>query len=128
MIWVFCLFILRNIFDWTCYLFLMVVIVTHVADIIHHSEPVARAHINLMAITIILLWIRLMKCARPFSLVGKYMLLQNSTDQRPVAELLLSRPICPPFTNFTQKDYWISYQAPPNQIEDFKTFIAKFNI
>ena len=61
----------RNIFDWLCYILLLVDICTHVADVISHSEAVARAHIRLMAITIILLWLRLMKNARAFALLGK---------------------------------------------------------
>lgn len=61
----------RNIFDWLCYILLLVDICTHVVDVISHSEGVARAHIRLMAVTIILLWLRLMKNARAFALLGK---------------------------------------------------------
>ena len=63
--------ICRNIFDWLCYILLLVDICTHVADVLSHSEVLARAHIRLMAITIILLWLRLMKNARAFALLGK---------------------------------------------------------
>lgn len=61
----------RNIFDWACYILLLVDILTHIADILAHSEGLARAHIRIMAITIILLWLRLMKNARAFALLGK---------------------------------------------------------
>lgn len=64
-----------NIFDWVCYTSLFVVIVTHIIDIVAHSEEMARLHISVMAITIILLWLRLMKCARSFSLIGPFIVI-----------------------------------------------------
>ncbi|XP_052106830.1 transient receptor potential cation channel subfamily A member 1-like isoform X4 [Mytilus californianus] len=64
-----------NIFDWTCYLFLMVCIATHIADVVDHKTDVARAHIRLMAVTIILLWLRLMKNVRCFSLLGPFIVM-----------------------------------------------------
>ena len=65
----------RNIFDWICYIFLLVCISTHLADIIQHTTTIARAHIRLMAVTIILLWLRLMKVVRCFTLLGKLVFL-----------------------------------------------------
>ncbi|CAG5133070.1 unnamed protein product, partial [Candidula unifasciata] len=59
-----------NIFDWICYIMLLVCIATHVADIISHTEILARLHIRFMAATIILLWLRLMKNARAFAILG----------------------------------------------------------
>ncbi|XP_060072617.1 transient receptor potential cation channel subfamily V member 3-like [Ylistrum balloti] len=64
-----------NVFDWVCYGFLFFVIITHIVDIIHHSEDLARLHISVMAITIILLWVRLAKSARPFSLIGPFIVI-----------------------------------------------------
>ncbi|KAJ8306387.1 hypothetical protein KUTeg_016932 [Tegillarca granosa] len=64
-----------NIFDWVCYTFLLVCIATHFADIISHTEELARQHIRIMAITIILLWIRLFKIARAFSLLGPFIVM-----------------------------------------------------
>ena len=61
----------RNIFDWVCYALLLVVIITHLVDIFHHSNTLARVHIRIMAITIILIWIRLLKNFRAFSLLGE---------------------------------------------------------
>lgn len=62
----------RNIFDWICYVFLIASITTHLVDIFVHSETLARAHIRIMSVTIILLWLRLMKVARAFALLGKW--------------------------------------------------------
>ncbi|KAK7492930.1 hypothetical protein BaRGS_00015877 [Batillaria attramentaria] len=64
-----------NIFDWLCYILLFVDIATHVADIVAHSETMARAHIRLMALTIIMLWLRLMKNARAFALLGPFIVM-----------------------------------------------------
>ncbi|GFS22479.1 transient receptor potential cation channel subfamily V member 1-like isoform X2 [Elysia marginata] len=64
-----------NIFDWLCYIMLIVCMITHIVDIARHSEQVARAHIRLMAVTIILLWLRLMKNARAFALLGPFIVM-----------------------------------------------------
>ncbi|XP_070196553.1 transient receptor potential cation channel subfamily V member 1-like [Littorina saxatilis] len=64
-----------NIFDWTCYILLLVDIITHVVDVAHHSETLARTHIRFMAVTIILLWLRLMKNARAFTQLGPFIVM-----------------------------------------------------
>lgn len=61
----------RNVFDWLCYILLLASIITHVADVIAHSDLLARWHIRIIAVTIILLWLRLMKNARAFERLGK---------------------------------------------------------
>ncbi|XP_078318077.1 uncharacterized protein LOC111118347 isoform X2 [Crassostrea virginica] len=64
-----------NIFDWICYVFLMASITTHIVDIFVHSDDLARAHIRIMAVTIILLWLRLMKVARAFAVLGPFIVM-----------------------------------------------------
>ncbi|RUS78045.1 hypothetical protein EGW08_014184 [Elysia chlorotica] len=64
-----------NIFDWLCYVMLIICMVTHIADVANHTEKIARAHIRLMAVTIILLWLRLMKNARAFALLGPFIVM-----------------------------------------------------
>lgn len=64
-----------NIFDWICYVFLVASITTHLVDIFKHSETLARAHIRIMSVTIILLWLRLMKVARAFALLGPFIVM-----------------------------------------------------
>ncbi|XP_033737812.1 transient receptor potential cation channel subfamily V member 2-like [Pecten maximus] len=59
-----------NVFDWVCYGMQGICIISHLADVIRHSEEAARFHINFMALTLILLWLRLAKCARPFKRLG----------------------------------------------------------
>ncbi|KAH9499868.1 hypothetical protein Btru_076794 [Bulinus truncatus] len=64
-----------NIFDWLCYIALLICMATHVADILDHSEVLARVHIRLLAVTIILLWLQLMKQARAFELLGPFIVM-----------------------------------------------------
>ncbi|XP_041358930.1 transient receptor potential cation channel subfamily V member 3-like isoform X1 [Gigantopelta aegis] len=64
-----------NIFDWLCYFLLLVSIITHLVDIGFHSDEIARSHIRVMSITIILLWLRLMKNARAFSVFGPFIVM-----------------------------------------------------
>ena len=60
----------RNIFDWLCYVLLIICTITHLVDIFKHSPTVARLHVRFMAVTIIAIWIRLMKNIRAYSLLG----------------------------------------------------------
>ncbi|XP_048759096.2 transient receptor potential cation channel subfamily V member 1-like isoform X2 [Ostrea edulis] len=64
-----------NVFDWICYVFLITSIATHIVDIFVHSDDLARAHIRIMSVTIIMLWLRLMKVARAFALLGPFIVM-----------------------------------------------------
>ncbi|ESO84661.1 hypothetical protein LOTGIDRAFT_168525 [Lottia gigantea] len=64
-----------NVFDWTCYFLLTVCVATHIADVIAHSEHLARWHVRFMSFTIIILWLRLMKNARAFTLLGPFIVM-----------------------------------------------------
>ncbi|KAK3576791.1 hypothetical protein CHS0354_002574 [Potamilus streckersoni] len=66
-----------NIFDWICYVFLLTSLATHIADIISHSDALARAHIRIMAVNIILLWVRLMKAVRAFKFLGPFIVIMT---------------------------------------------------
>jgi hypothetical protein len=54
----------RNIFDWVSIILLLVCIGTHIDDIVAHTENKARNHIRVMAVTVILISVRLLKSAR----------------------------------------------------------------
>ncbi|KAI0229397.1 hypothetical protein LSAT2_020202 [Lamellibrachia satsuma] len=64
-----------NIFDWICYALLLVSLLTHVIDVGAHSSFRARLHVRIMAITIILLWLRLMKNLRSFAKLGPFIVM-----------------------------------------------------
>ncbi|XP_069128726.1 uncharacterized protein [Argopecten irradians] len=59
-----------NVFDWVCYGMQGICMISHLADVISHNEVSARFHIDFMALTLIFLWLRLAKCARPFTKLG----------------------------------------------------------
>ncbi|ELU06894.1 hypothetical protein CAPTEDRAFT_184604 [Capitella teleta] len=64
-----------NIFDWICYALLTTCVITHLVDIWAHTNFVARLHIQIMAVTIIVIWLRLMKNARAFSTLGPFIVM-----------------------------------------------------
>ncbi|CAH1253679.1 TRPA1 [Branchiostoma lanceolatum] len=64
-----------NLFDWTLYLLLLVCITLHVVDVFAHSKEVARWHIRIFALTIIIMWLRLMKNARAFKAIGPFIVI-----------------------------------------------------
>ncbi|KAK2177712.1 hypothetical protein NP493_583g02067 [Ridgeia piscesae] len=64
-----------NIFDWICYTLLFVSLLTHIIDVSTHTTFRARVHVRIMAITIILLWLRLMKNLRAFTKLGPFIVM-----------------------------------------------------
>ncbi|XP_052775718.1 uncharacterized protein LOC128213734 isoform X3 [Mya arenaria] len=70
-----------NWFDWICYTLLLAVIGTHIADIISHTDQLARHHIRLTAVVIIFLWLRLMKNIRAFALLGPFVVMLGTMAQ-----------------------------------------------
>ncbi|CAH1772535.1 unnamed protein product [Owenia fusiformis] len=64
-----------NVFDWICYFMLSVCVGTHIGDVFFHTDFLARLHIRIMAVTIILIWLRLMKNARAFATLGPFIVM-----------------------------------------------------
>ena len=62
----------RNFIDIATYLLLSVTIFMHIADILDHSEGLARWTMRVAAIAVILIWVRLLKFARATSLLGDW--------------------------------------------------------
>ncbi|GCC29704.1 hypothetical protein chiPu_0008146 [Chiloscyllium punctatum] len=65
----------RNLFDWMVYLLLFALIATHVVDLVTQSEFIHVAHIRLFAVTIIFLWLRLMKHVRAIRALGPFIVM-----------------------------------------------------
>lgn len=61
---------LWNILDWLTYAMLLIVFITHLADVVRHSEKLAYVHLQLVAITVVPLWLRNMKHLRTFRVLG----------------------------------------------------------
>nr|AAI70078.1 XCAT2 protein [Xenopus laevis] len=65
-----------NIFDWIVYFLLLAVIVTHIADItVQSNTDMHTHHVRIFSVTIIFLWLRLMKHARAIRLLGPFIVM-----------------------------------------------------
>ncbi|XP_053571917.1 transient receptor potential cation channel subfamily V member 6 [Bombina bombina] len=65
-----------NVFDWIVYFLLLAVILTHIADIVVRSNTDLHiSHVRVFAVTIIFLWLRLMKHARAIRLLGPFIVM-----------------------------------------------------
>ncbi|XP_051507002.1 transient receptor potential channel pyrexia-like [Myxocyprinus asiaticus] len=64
-----------NIFDWLVYFLLMAVLGVHVADIFLVSNSLRENSLRLFAVSIIFLWLRLMKHVRAFRAMGPFIVM-----------------------------------------------------
>ncbi|PAA62796.1 hypothetical protein BOX15_Mlig002827g4 [Macrostomum lignano] len=68
-----------NYLDWMCYLLLVASIVSHFVDVGYPGGEgnliVARWHVRIMAANIVLLWVRLLKYAKPFEFFGPFIVM-----------------------------------------------------
>ncbi|XP_064411171.1 transient receptor potential channel pyrexia-like [Latimeria chalumnae] len=65
----------RNVFDWLVYLLLLVIFGIHVADIFIINTQLRLTSLRLFAVTIIFLWLRLMKHVRAFRAMGPFIVM-----------------------------------------------------
>ncbi|CAL8297716.1 unnamed protein product [Merluccius merluccius] len=66
---------LWNIFDWLVYSLLAAVIGVHLADILLVSAALHTASLRLLSVTIIFLWLRLLKHVRAFRVMGPFIVM-----------------------------------------------------
>nr|XP_015218192.1 PREDICTED: transient receptor potential channel pyrexia-like [Lepisosteus oculatus] len=66
---------LWNVFDWLVYLLLMVVFGIHVADIFINNVSLRVNSLRVFAVTLIFLWLRLMKHVRAFRVMGPFIVM-----------------------------------------------------
>ncbi|XP_053189500.1 transient receptor potential channel pyrexia [Scomber japonicus] len=66
---------LWNIFDWLVYTLLAMAFGVHVADVLHPSASLRTDSLRLFSVTIIFLWLRLMKHVRAFRLMGPFIVM-----------------------------------------------------
>ncbi|XP_071335898.1 transient receptor potential channel pyrexia [Trachinotus anak] len=69
---------LWNVFDWLVYSLLTASFSVHMADVIGPSVHLHTASLRLFSITIIFLWLRLMKHVRAFRLMGPFIVMLGS--------------------------------------------------
>ncbi|KAL4232901.1 hypothetical protein ACF0H5_007588 [Mactra antiquata] len=121
-----------NWFDWFCYALLLSVIGTHVADIVHHTDAIARAHIRLTAVVVIFLWLRLMKNIRAFATLGPFVVMVAAmlTDLIRFAFLYFEFYIpyvCAMWMIFGGNKYPVGSAGDPNRTEVTVPGFATFN-
>ncbi|TDH01685.1 hypothetical protein EPR50_G00182890 [Perca flavescens] len=66
---------LWNVFDWLVYSLLAVAFGVHMADVFHPSSSLHTATLRLFSVTVIFLWLRLMKHVRAFRLMGPFIVM-----------------------------------------------------
>ncbi|KAK7140698.1 hypothetical protein R3I94_013090 [Phoxinus phoxinus] len=64
-----------NIFDWLVYLLLLAVLGIHLTDVFLVSEALRQNSLRLFAVSIIFLWLRLMKHVRAFRAMGPFIVM-----------------------------------------------------
>ncbi|XP_072894931.1 uncharacterized protein [Hemitrygon akajei] len=64
-----------NLFDWMVYLLLFALIGTYIADLSMTSESIHTTHIRICAVTIIFLWLRVMKHVRAIRSLGPFIVM-----------------------------------------------------
>ncbi|XP_028279885.1 uncharacterized protein LOC114447691 [Parambassis ranga] len=64
-----------NVFDWLVYSLLMASISVHMVDVFHPSVLLHTISLRLFSITVIFLWLRLMKHVRAFRLMGPFIVM-----------------------------------------------------
>ncbi|XP_039640343.1 transient receptor potential cation channel subfamily A member 1-like isoform X2 [Perca fluviatilis] len=66
---------LWNVFDWLVYCLLAVAFGVHMADVFHPSSSLHTATLRLFSVTVVFLWLRLMKHVRAFRLMGPFIVM-----------------------------------------------------
>ncbi|XP_074503582.1 transient receptor potential cation channel subfamily V member 6 isoform X6 [Sebastes fasciatus] len=69
---------LWNVFDWLVYSLLTVSFSVHVADVFRPSVRLHAASLRLFSVTVVFLWLRLMKHVRAFRLMGPFIVMLGS--------------------------------------------------
>ncbi|XP_041866650.1 transient receptor potential channel pyrexia [Melanotaenia boesemani] len=69
---------LWNVFDWLAYSLLTASFSVHMADVFHPSVTLQTISLRFFSITIIFLWLRLMKHVRAFRLMGPFIVMLGS--------------------------------------------------
>ncbi|XP_013392770.1 uncharacterized protein LOC106160659 isoform X2 [Lingula anatina] len=64
-----------NVFDWICYFSLLISIIIHLVDVFAHTAMLSRWQVRINALSIIIIWLRLMKSAKAFSLLGPFIVM-----------------------------------------------------
>ena len=67
-----------NYFDWVVYIMLIIVIILHIINVVVQNNRYNDVFIRILACTIILVWVRLLKFARPFPAQGPFVVMLDN--------------------------------------------------
>ena len=67
-----------NYLDWVAYLMLIIVIILHIINVVVKSELYNGVFVRIFACTIIIVWVRLLKFARPFPSQGPFVVILDN--------------------------------------------------
>ncbi|XP_040906231.1 transient receptor potential channel pyrexia [Toxotes jaculatrix] len=101
---------LWNIFDWLVYSLLMASFSAHVADVIGPSVHRHTLSLRLFSVTVVFLWLRLMKHVRAFRLMGPFIVMLGSIVGDVMRFLFLYAEIFVPYAC----SFWIIFGGLPS--------------
>ncbi|XP_070697055.1 transient receptor potential channel pyrexia isoform X2 [Pempheris klunzingeri] len=101
---------LWNVFDWLVYSLLAASFGVHVADVIHPSVCLHAVSLRLFAVTVIVLWLRLMKHVRAFRPMGPFIVMLGSIIGDVLRFLFLYAEIFIPYAC----SFWIMFGGLPS--------------
>ncbi|KAF7221355.1 transient receptor potential channel pyrexia [Nothobranchius furzeri] len=96
---------LWNIFDWLVYSLLIASFSVHVTDVLQPSASLHTLSLRLFSISIILLWLRLMKHVRAFRLMGPFIVMLGNIVEDVMRFLFLYAEIFIPYAC----SFWIMF-------------------
>ncbi|KAM9700104.1 uncharacterized protein ACNS7B_003338 isoform 2-T2 [Menidia menidia] len=99
-----------NIFDWLVYFLLAASFSVHMADVVLPSESLHTVSLRLFSITVIFLWLRLMKHVRAFRLMGPFIVMLGSIVGDVLRFLFLYADIFIPYAC----SFWIMFGGSPS--------------
>uniref|UniRef100_A0A3B3UQB0 Si:ch73-193i2.2 n=1 Tax=Poecilia latipinna TaxID=48699 RepID=A0A3B3UQB0_9TELE len=101
---------LRNIFDWLVYSLLTASFCAHLADVLQPSVLLHTLSLRLFSISIIFLWLRLMKHVRAFRLMGPFIVMLGNIVGDVMHFLFLYAEIFIPYAC----SFWIIFGGTPS--------------
>uniref|UniRef100_A0A3B3CR86 Si:ch73-193i2.2 n=1 Tax=Oryzias melastigma TaxID=30732 RepID=A0A3B3CR86_ORYME len=101
-------FFCRNVFDWLVYCLLAASFCVHMTDVFHPSDHLHALSLRLFAVSIIFLWLRLMKHVRAFRLMGPFIVMLGNIIGDVMCFLFLYAEIFIPYAC----SFWIIFGVP----------------
>ncbi|KAJ1194008.1 hypothetical protein NDU88_003303 [Pleurodeles waltl] len=103
-----------NLFDWIVFLMLLIVITTHIADVVEqNNSDLHISHVRFFSVTIIFLWLRIMKHARAIRALGPFIVMLGKITADILKFLFLYGEFYIPYAC----SFWIIYGGNVTKME-----------